>query len=324
MSDDERDDGSAPWLGPAGQRCERLELHLSYACPNRCRFCSEAHRLERHQSHPVSLAQVTTVLRKHLGRGVRHVHLTGGEPTVHDDFPRVLAIAKKLGLHTSVGTNGVMLAQEDFARRVLPLLDHVMLSLHGPNAAVHEALTRRPGSFGGATDAARHVRELAPALPLAINIVVTQHNVATARQTVALAAELGASLIVVSNVSPEGRGLDEYAGLAVPLAELAELLPTLPDAAPDARLRFFGVPMCILGGGALRTLSNDLHWDPRVTVEWASAPGKIVLDDVYTWTPGRKRVQPALCAGCVQKAVCMGVFDRYLELFPIDVLRPER
>ncbi len=85
-------------------------------------------------------------------------------------------------------------------------------------------------------------------------------------------------------------------------------------------LRFFGVPMCLLGEHW--SLSNDLHWDPRVTAEWATQPGRIVFDDFYNWAPDRKRVHVERCSGCARRGLCTGVFDRYAELWPTDALQP--
>ena len=247
-----------PWIGPQGQRMERLELHLTYTCPERCVFCSEDHRMKAYRDYPVSWGRVATVLREQARRGVHSVHLTGGEPTIHPRFVDVLVLAKKLGLRTSIGTIGTMLAREDFARRALPHLDEALFSLHGPDAALHDALTRRPGSFETVTGAMELARELRPDFGLYVNTVVTRKNIRQLPETAALADSLGASLIVVSNLTPEGLGLDNYEELAAPLELLAEVLPRVPAAAPNAIVRFFGTPMCLLGSQA--SLSNDLHW----------------------------------------------------------------
>lgn len=276
--------------------------------------------MEQFREFPVSYGRVVTVLRRHVERGVRSVLLTGGEPTIHPRFLDILTVARKLALRTSTSTNSVMLSREDFARQALPSLDECMFSLHGPSAAVHDDMTRRAGSFVQVLDAVGLARTIKPELDLAVNIVLTRRNIDHLGDTVALAAELGASLIVVSNVSPEGRGLDHYAELAVSLADLAERLPAVVERAGGSILRFFGVPLCILGAHTM--LSNDLHWDPRVTVEWTPRPGKVVLEDVYTWTAGRQRAYVEACQGCLQQGICMGVFERYCELFPADVLRP--
>ncbi len=307
-----------PWIGPEGQVMERLELHLTYTCPERCVFCSEEDRMARYREFPVTFGRAARVLRSHRERGVLAVHFTGGEPSIHPRFVDILTLAKKLGMRTSMGTIGTMLSRPDKAAAILPLLDEALFSLHGPDAATHDALTGRAGSFDTVTAAMRASGR--PGFGLFVNTVATKQNLEVLGDTVALAAELGARLIVVSNTTPEGGGLHHYPELAPTLADLARVLPTVPERAPQAVLRFFGVPMCLLGDHAM--LSNDLHWDPRVTTEWASAPGKVVFDDFYNWAPDRKRVHTAECAPCSRRGLCTGVFDRYAELWDTTVLRP--
>lgn len=313
---------TTPWIGPDGVTMRRLELHLTYTCPERCVFCSEDHRMKAYRPYPVTFGRVSRVLRTHAARGVRHLHLTGGEPSIHPRFVDVLRLAKDLGMNTSVGTIGTMLRRPDFAEQVMPYLDEGLFSLHGPDAATHDALTRRAGSFEQVTTALTQVKALKPKFRACVNTVLTRHNAQALPDTVALAASLGAGLIVVSNTTPEGAALDAYEDLAAPLETLRELVPrAVPRAAP-AILRFFGFPYCVLGEHGM--LSNDLHWDPRVTVEWASKPGAVVFDDFWSWDCGRKRVYVEECGSCRMKGLCMGVFDRYVDLWPTDALRAVR
>mgnify|MGYP000152978393 FL=1 len=313
---------TTPWIGPNGKRMRRLELHLTYTCPERCVFCSEAHRMATYKAFPVTWGRVAKVLRQHAERGVTNVHFTGGEPTIHPRFVDILKLARKLGMRTSIGSIGTMMSREPFARDALPWLDEALFSLHGPDASIHDALTRRPGSFETVTSAMKMVRRLKPEFGLFANVVMTRGSLDTLPDTVALAAELGAKLIIVSNTTPEGEALDRYEELAPRLEDLARVLPTVPAVAGDAVLRFFGVPMCLLGEHSM--ISNDLHWDARVTVEWTTQPGKVVFDGIYNWEPNRKRVHVEACSGCTLSGVCMGVYDRYAELWPTTALSPVR
>lgn len=296
----------------------RLELHITYTCPERCVFCSEDHRMTAFKRLPVTWGRVAKVLRVHAERGVQNLHLTGGEPTIHPRFVDILKLAKKLQMRTSLGTIGTMLCRDDFAAEALPYLDEGLFSLHGWNAEVHDGLTRCAGSFERVTRAIRNAKRLRPDFKLYINTVVTNRNIDDLPKTVAFASKLGAILIVVSNTTPEGAAYDAYTELAVPLAKLKQVLPTVPAFAGDSVLRFFGIPMCTMG--EYRMLSNDLHWDPRVTVEWRRAGDKAIFDDFYNWTPARKRIHVDACNGCGWREVCMGVYDRYAELWPTDEL----
>ncbi len=305
--------GATPWLHPDGRVMRRLELHLTYTCPERCVFCSEQHRMERYEAFPVTWGRVATVLRTMAGRGVEAVHLTGGEPTLHPKFVEVCALAKKLGLRTSIGTIGTRLSREDFARRALPVLDEALFSLHGPTAEVHDPLVGRAGSFERVVRAIETCRGLDPDFDVFVNTVLTPTNVEQLGDTVELAEGLGARLIVVSNTTPEGGAEDRYEELAIPLERLAAVLPIAAKRARQAVVRFFGVPMCLLGESW--ALSNDLHWDPRVTVEWQSRPGKVAFDGIYNWDPGRKRTHVEVCERCDRRGICFGVFRAYRAKF---------
>lgn len=313
-------EGSTPWIGPNGKIMERLELHLTYTCPERCVFCSEADRMKRYKQFPVTWGRIATILRTHAERGVRAVHLTGGEPTIHPRFIDVLKLAKKLGMRTSVGTIGTMLRRPAFADECLPFLDEALFSIHGPDAATHDALTERVGSFEQVTSALRYAVSRKDDFGAFVNTVITKRNIDQLPDTVAFVASLGAQLIVISNTTPEGDGEHRYAELAVPLSDLARVLPTVPERAGDSIVRFFGVPMCLLGSHA--TLSNDLHWDPRVTVEWQSDPGRVAFTGIYSWAPDRRRVHVDACSECTRSGVCSGVFDRYAQLWPTEELQP--
>ena len=308
-----------PWIGPDGQVMRRLELHVTWSCPERCEFCSEDHRMAAFSPFAATWSRLSQVLRKHAGRGVTAVHFTGGEPTIHPRFIDLLRLARDLGMRTSVGTIGTMLARPAFAEEAVPLLDEALFSLHGPDASLHDALAGREGSFATVTEAIRRARAIRPDFRAAINTVVTRKNVEELPETVAYGVGLGAGLVIVSNTTPEGAALDHYGALAVPLADLARVLPRVPSAAGDAIVRFFGVPMCLLGPH--RMLSNDLHWDPRVTAEWGRRPGRVLFDDFYNWRPDRKRTHVAACADCAMSGLCTGVYSEFAERFPVDLLR---
>jgi len=224
-------------------------------------------------------------------------------------------------MRTSVGTIGTMLSRPDFAAEAVPFLDEALFSIHGPTPEVHDALTRQEGSFERVTHAMTLCQELNPRFQPFVNTVLTLQNLEVLPDTVAMVAALGARLVVISNTTPEGGGYDAFEQLAVPLVDLKRVLAKVPARAGETIVRVFGVPMCLLGDHPM--LSNDLHWDPRVTVEWQSAPGTALFGGIYSWAPDRKRVHTSECDGCTWKTVCSGVFDRYAELWPTDALRPQ-
>ncbi len=309
-----------PWIGPAGQRMRRLELHITYTCPERCTFCSEDHRMKEFNPFPVTFGRITRILKEQAQRGVESVHFTGGEPTIHPRFVDVLKLAKALGFRTSVGTIGTRLADPRFAEAAMPYLDEALFSVHGPDAATHDACAGRVGSFDRVTRAIANARALKPGFRPYVNSVLTRMNVERLVETAALAREVDAALLIISNLTPEGLGADRYDSLPVRLDEIAALAPAVVTAAAPGIVRFFGVPMCALG--AVRMTSNDLYWNPRVTVEWVRHPESVALDGLYNWAPDRGRRQAPPCGSCAYNGVCAGVFGAYLDRFGDTELTP--
>ncbi len=305
------------------RRPPRLEFHLSYACDNRCEFCSEDDRLARWRDVPVTAREVRRVLHSHARAGGDHLLLTGGEPTLHPVFPYTVELAQRLGFRVAVGTNGARLCDPPFASRVLPLLAELSLSIHGADAATHDASTRRAGSFEQLMATRSNAARLTPALAVAANTVVTARNAGQLEEVVTLCAEQGIGRLLVSSVAPEGAALRSYGTLAVPLARWRALAPRLVAAgdAQGVRLRFFGLPLCALG--AVRTRSNDLYYDARATVERARGTrGSVRLSHVITRHPRRGRRWTRRCRGCRYREVCGGVFRAYVERFGDHEIEP--
>lgn len=297
--------GDAPGVLPL--KPERLELHLTYTCTAACAFCSEDGRMRAYRRAPVDGRLVRGVLREWVPRGVRHVHLTGGEPTLHSELPELLALCKRVGLKTSMGTNGHRLAEPAYAARVVPYLDEVMVSLHGPDAATHEALTGAKGGFARAIAAIR-------AFPRpGVNVVVTRDTLPCVAETARLAVSLGAGMVLVSMVSPEGAAAERYPELTARLADVSAMSHAVVAAVGDVPVRFFGLPICALGDARAR--SNDLFWSPRVTVEWTGDPASPRLDAIVSERPDRGRAHVSACVGCAWAGVCPGPFVRYVEVF---------
>lgn len=304
---------------------ERLELHLSYACAQRCVFCSESLRMSRWRHAPLSGSEVSKVLVARRRRGAEHVTFTGGEPTAHALLPAALLSARKLGMKTYVTTNGGRFADERYARAVLPLVGELCLSVHGPDAALHDGETGVPGSFARAMKALENIERFGADTYLLTNTVVTRRSWARLEETLGL---LGARAKVrhclLSNVAPEGRAARAYASLAVPLSEWRARIPALARrfAGRGKVLRLFGLPLCVFGGR--HELSNDSHFSARVTVERRGRQGKPALAAVVSRDPSRFRSKPEACAPCARRGECFGVFDRYLEAFGAAELAPER
>lgn len=306
-----------------GKRPERLEIHMSYRCVNSCIFCSEHHRILSFKGKDLKATEIFKVLISHSSAGGRHVNFTGGEPTLHSYFPQLIESAKHLGLTVYVGTNGIMLHNYEYAKMTVPFIDELSLSIHGPDSKIHGACTKNPESFNWLVKTAENVVKIKPEIFLMANTVVVKDNVAHILETIQLCIHLGVKNILVSNPAPEGRALDNYRDIAVPLNQWKEITGKIVSMCNkhNVTIRFFGVPACILGIHAIK--SNDFYFDPRVTVERARRKeGRIGYSTIITRLPRRGRRKIGICYGCKYHQLCGGIFTEYIRIFGTTEITP--
>jgi len=115
-------------------------------CGWRCRYCHNPDTWTMRNGYPVSVANATDELRKYQhGLKVMKGGLTisGGEPLMQNRFVvKLLTAAKKLGVHTTIETNGFF--GERLSDADLEQIDLVMLGIKSWGNDRHEELTGRP------------------------------------------------------------------------------------------------------------------------------------------------------------------------------------
>lgn len=112
-------------------------------CQWRCLYCHNPDTWNMTNGIPVSLARATEELRKYR-HGLRVMSggftFSGGEPLLQDRFAvKLLAAAKKMGIHTALDTNGAL--GERLSNAELEHIDLVLLDLKSWNPELHRRIT---------------------------------------------------------------------------------------------------------------------------------------------------------------------------------------
>jgi MoaA/NifB/PqqE/SkfB family radical SAM enzyme len=301
----------------------RLELHVSYACFNRCIFCSESTQLALFNKKNLDKRTVMRVLYWAVSKGISHVSFAGGEPSVHKNIIDFLKTSKQLGLRTYMGSNGGKFFLKKFCFETLPFLDEICFSIHGHNRALHDFHTNNQKSFDKVMKALANVDSAPYPVDLFCNSVLTKFNIDYVDEMTKLFLSYDkVKLILVSNLSPEGAGESRYHELAVRLETLKRKIPLIMALMEKVKcsVRFFGVPLCVLKGH--ESASNDLWWTPRITIEQWKNKRSVFLKRTFSNGPDRKRIKTNRCRKCQKNNVCGGIFEKYFDLFGDEELTP--
>ena len=116
----------------------RLDCALTYELPpNMSADDAPTKRVDRE----LATAEWTSILDKAWGVGIPHVTFTGGEPTLRDDLPELIAYAEAKGMVSGLLSDGLKLADKDYLNTLLMTgLDHLLFILHPENEKSWQAL----------------------------------------------------------------------------------------------------------------------------------------------------------------------------------------
>ncbi|MBN1453507.1 MAG: radical SAM protein [Anaerolineales bacterium] len=199
----------------------RMDLAITYRCNNDCAHCYNA----RGRDFPeLTTAAWKDILDKLWDLGVPHVVFTGGEATLRNDLPELIAHAEKNGQITGLNTNARRLADMKYVQQLLDAgLDHVQITVESSVPEVHDQMMRAKGAHKQTIQGLKNV--LASPLYVMTNTTMLRTNVDTIPDTLDFLADLGVPTVGLNALIYSGNGLTVGTGLAE-----SELQPILDIA----------------------------------------------------------------------------------------------
>lgn len=217
-------------------------LELTPACNSRCPGCSNIYAAHRNGAPPLSAQAWCDLLAPFISEAVQ-IRLTGGEPTLHPEFFRIFEKVTSYDAWVTIFTNGRWQDAKGFVKRIRGRrhFSGLLISLHGANAASHEAFSGVPGSFIETVSNIRLTVE--SGITVALSTVITRYSWDELEAVVELGLELG-----VHHVA-----FNRYIGGPLPEIEPTEkqtrsaILRVQALAQSGAAVKYgIGVPQCFI------------------------------------------------------------------------------
>ncbi len=272
-------------------------------CNHFCGFCSNPTTPYTHD-----FASMRVLVDDFVARGYYGVILTGGEPTLHPELPRIAAYAAGQGLHVRVITTGHRLAAPAFARALAEAgVSLVHVSIYSVRPEVEAALRGAEGTLERALRALQAGHDAG--LELNVNCVINRLNADHLDHNIRylLRHHPYVRHFVWNNLDPSmGRAEVNQARFTPRLADfelsLHRAMRLLHRSGRTFRVE--KVPLCYMA---------DFAWASTETRKIVKAEERIVhfLDDKQTvrQTAWGHRYAPG-CAVCRLRSICGGLFDR--------------
>jgi len=132
---------------------DRVTLFVTHRCNLRCRYCNGPHMdsgmdpgLRREMlGADMDLGLYVRLLSEWAGHGLRHLHFTGGEPTLHPLLVEFTRLASREGIPCTVTTNGT--ASPEFYRDLVTAgMTEFRISMDSTDDSTFDGIVGVPGA----------------------------------------------------------------------------------------------------------------------------------------------------------------------------------
>lgn len=311
-------------------------LNVNYVCNERCTFCAAglANGPLRTPGRPKGLTRddVEHWLDGTVPLTTDRIEVAGGEPTLHPDLAGLLRVLTPNHPTTILFTNGLRLADPAIAESVLAAgVTDVEVAFFGPDAASHEAVTRRDGSFDGTLAAVDTLNRLKAdhRAKVTVRLLVSRTTAGSMPATVGMLVE---RVPAIDAVSLNRVILSEDAEAAGAPMRWGDARDAINDAAARVLaagwdLGYEAVPFCQFEGDVADWVGHAA--DNRLAGLIDGPQHEFRYLDPYTaagvpvpWESSHVPVAtPGCCLGCHYLGVCGQVEQWYADRFGTSDLR---
>ena len=178
-----------------------VHWELTYRCNLKCAHCYCLHDSE---SDELSLREIMSVLDRLAEMQTLFLTLSGGEVLVRDDFFEIARYARKKNFAIRLLTNGTRITDTvaDELEKIHPL--SVEMSLYAADAALHDAITGKEGSFEKTVRAFHLLHKRG--LKTKVKSLLMKQNAHQLQALRELSRELGADMVYDFTVVPKDDG----------------------------------------------------------------------------------------------------------------------
>lgn len=204
----------------------RMDLALTYRCNNDCLHCYNA----RERTHPeLPTDEWKKIIDRVWKYGIPHIVFTGGEPTLRNDLPDLIAHAEANGQITGLNTNGRRLKDKRYLNQLVKAgLDHVQITIESHLPAIHDGMVNTRGSWSQTVTGIDNV--LDTPLFVMTNTTMLRDNSPHLAGTLDFLGSMGVPTIGLNALIYSGRGRNVGTGLnESELAPLLEIARTYTD-----------------------------------------------------------------------------------------------
>jgi len=307
---------------------KRIEMYVWWTCNQKCTYCCEFPHMEETWTKRVTKYEILKKLIKYKKQWYNHVTYLWWEPFIQGVFGDALRLAKKLNYTILVTTNCTTLHIEKEAKKYLPFIDELIISVEAINKDLQQKISRTK-VFVDWEKVFKNINKYWKWKYFKANIVITQDNLLELFNIVKYLINKWVKNIAITypDIVIDYYSINHIKKYVAPtytkcINEINKIYNFIIEK--KVNLKITDIPFCIFPKEKLDNyikVTDDYDFQSRIKItnkekilnRWnLSKPDEIPRD----------RYWEKKCKECIYKWKCWGPSIHYKELFWLSEINP--
>jgi len=207
-----------------------ISLELTKKCDLKCIHCYAEASITK--SPEITTQKWLEILKEFYALGTLTINLTGGDPFAYEEIFEILDYCEGR-FKVVIPTNGFRIDESTACKlSKYECIDHIQISLDGPDAQTHDMIRGRKGAFDKAVRAIELLTK-ETTLSLFVAMVLLPQNEKKLEETIQLTKKMGVKVFGVGRLFSVGRAKDKHYLTKHKILELDDLIVNLSKKYSD-------------------------------------------------------------------------------------------
>ena len=307
---------------------KRIEIYVWWTCNQKCTYCIEFEHMEETWGKKLTKYDIIKLLIKYKKQWYNHVTYLWGEPFIQPVFKDALNLWKKLWYTILVTTNATTLHIEREAKKYLPYIDELILSVEALDKELQQKISRSK-TYVIWEEVFANIEKYWSWRYLKANIVITKDNLSELINIVKYLKQKGVTniAIVYPDIVIKYYTTKHIKQKIAPrynecIQEIIKVYNYCIDNNIDIKVT--DIPFCIFPidriDEYIKITDEYDYWTRlKITNKWEELDRK----NLEKWDEiPRDRCQEKECSECIYIWKCWGPSVHYKKLFWLNEIKP--
>ncbi|RLD64331.1 MAG: hypothetical protein DRJ01_01035 [Bacteroidetes bacterium] len=298
-----------------------FDLKVGFSCNNKCIHCVITDKIYCGNS---TTQEIFDIIDNNVRQG-EEVVITGGEPTIRNDFIDISKyIKKKINGKIILQTNGRKLSDEKLAKESLKYIDVYLIAVHSHNSIIHNMIAGHQDAYTQTINGIKNIIKYRKENTEVISqTVISKLNINGLIKTYDMIFDLGIRDMNLTFPHPNGDALKNFNAVVPKYENIKEDIHKVLKKY-SRFINTEAIPLCYL-----HPYENKVFYSESIRINqlseargFDSSIEGIVQD--YNSLISNEYRKPKSCTSCIYNNQCLGVWKEYyehykneLDLYPI-------